>query len=187
MATASPSWPRGCVESRSRTLPAPADFAIPTGTRKASQSGRTGSVGCRARDVTRQLTPGFARASPTCRVPRPRPFPKMKRMTRRSRRREVALQLLFWRDVNPTALGREAVERFVRERFSPRRPRAVLPGALRRRDRTKAPPWTSNCRPPRRTGGSVAWLPWTAMSCGSGPMSYCMARRPRRRWRSTRR
>jgi N utilization substance protein B len=40
----------------------------------------------------------------------------MKRMTRRSRAREVALQLLFWRDVNPTA-PREAVERFVRERL----------------------------------------------------------------------
>jgi N utilization substance protein B len=40
----------------------------------------------------------------------------MARMTRRSRAREVALQLLFWRDVNPTA-PREAVERFVRERL----------------------------------------------------------------------
>jgi len=40
----------------------------------------------------------------------------MTRMTRRSRAREVALQLLFWRDVNPTA-PREAIERFVRERL----------------------------------------------------------------------
>jgi N utilization substance protein B len=37
-------------------------------------------------------------------------------MTRRSRAREVALQLLFWRDVNPTA-PRTAIERFVRERL----------------------------------------------------------------------
>jgi N utilization substance protein B len=40
----------------------------------------------------------------------------MKRMTRRSRAREVALQLLFWRDVNPT-VPRPDVERFVRERL----------------------------------------------------------------------
>jgi transcription antitermination protein NusB len=40
----------------------------------------------------------------------------MKRMTRRSRAREVALQLLFWRDVNPN-VPRPAVERFVRERL----------------------------------------------------------------------
>jgi N utilization substance protein B len=37
-------------------------------------------------------------------------------MTRRSRAREVAVQLLFWRDANPTA-PRPAVERFVRERL----------------------------------------------------------------------
>jgi N utilization substance protein B len=37
-------------------------------------------------------------------------------MTRRSRAREVALQLLFWRDLNPTA-DRPAVEQFVRERL----------------------------------------------------------------------
>jgi N utilization substance protein B len=37
-------------------------------------------------------------------------------MTRRSRAREVALQLLFWRDLNPTA-NRPAVERFARERL----------------------------------------------------------------------
>jgi N utilization substance protein B len=37
-------------------------------------------------------------------------------MTRRSRAREVALQLLFWRDLNPTA-PRPTVERFVRERL----------------------------------------------------------------------
>jgi transcription antitermination protein NusB len=37
-------------------------------------------------------------------------------MTRRSRAREVALQLLFWRDLNPTA-PRPAVEDFVRERL----------------------------------------------------------------------
>jgi N utilization substance protein B len=37
-------------------------------------------------------------------------------MTRRTRAREVALQLLFWRDHNPTA-PREVVERFVRERL----------------------------------------------------------------------
>jgi N utilization substance protein B len=37
-------------------------------------------------------------------------------MTRRSRAREVALQLLFWRDVNPTA-PRPAVEQFVRDRL----------------------------------------------------------------------
>jgi transcription antitermination protein NusB len=37
-------------------------------------------------------------------------------MTRRSRAREVALQLLFWRDLNPTA-SREAVERFGHERL----------------------------------------------------------------------
>src|SRR5439155_13107181 len=40
----------------------------------------------------------------------------MARMTRRSRAREVALQLLFWRDVNPTA-PRPAIERFVHERL----------------------------------------------------------------------
>jgi N utilization substance protein B len=37
-------------------------------------------------------------------------------MTRRTRAREVALQLLFWRDANPGA-PREAVERFLRERL----------------------------------------------------------------------
>jgi N utilization substance protein B len=37
-------------------------------------------------------------------------------MTRRSRAREVALQLLFWRDLNPTA-SRPDVEKFVRERL----------------------------------------------------------------------
>lgn len=37
-------------------------------------------------------------------------------MTRRSRAREIALQLLFWRDLNPGA-AREAVERFVRDRL----------------------------------------------------------------------
>jgi N utilization substance protein B len=37
-------------------------------------------------------------------------------MTRRSRAREVALQLLFWRDLNPTA-DRMAVERFVHDRL----------------------------------------------------------------------
>src|SRR5262249_37769082 len=37
-------------------------------------------------------------------------------MTRRSRAREVALQLLFWRDANP-GLARPAAERFVRERL----------------------------------------------------------------------
>src|SRR4051794_16284465 len=37
-------------------------------------------------------------------------------MTRRTRAREVALQLLFWRDLNPTTL-RPAVERFVRDRL----------------------------------------------------------------------
>ncbi len=37
-------------------------------------------------------------------------------MTRRSRAREVALQLLFWRDLNPTA-DRPAVERFAHDRL----------------------------------------------------------------------
>jgi N utilization substance protein B len=37
-------------------------------------------------------------------------------MTRRSRAREVALQLLVWRDLNPTA-SPEAVDRFVRDRM----------------------------------------------------------------------
>jgi N utilization substance protein B len=37
-------------------------------------------------------------------------------MTRRSRAREIALQLLFWRDMNPTA-ARQAVEQFVRDRL----------------------------------------------------------------------
>jgi N utilization substance protein B len=37
-------------------------------------------------------------------------------MTRRSRAREVALQLLFWRDLNATA-ERSAVERFVHDRL----------------------------------------------------------------------
>jgi transcription antitermination protein NusB len=37
-------------------------------------------------------------------------------MTRRSRAREVALQLLVWRDMNPTA-SPEAVEQFVRDRL----------------------------------------------------------------------
>lgn len=38
-------------------------------------------------------------------------------MARRSRAREVALQLLFQRDLNPTPVPRPAVERFVRERL----------------------------------------------------------------------
>jgi N utilization substance protein B len=37
-------------------------------------------------------------------------------MTRRSRAREVALQLLVWRDLNPTA-SPDAVDRFVRDRL----------------------------------------------------------------------
>jgi N utilization substance protein B len=37
-------------------------------------------------------------------------------MTRRSRAREVALQLLVWRDMNPTAPA-ESVDRFVRDRL----------------------------------------------------------------------
>lgn len=37
-------------------------------------------------------------------------------MSRRSRAREVALQLLFQRDLNPS-VGREAIERFVRDRL----------------------------------------------------------------------
>src|SRR5947209_3643996 len=37
-------------------------------------------------------------------------------MTRRSRAREIALQLLFWRDMNTTAL-RPAVEQFVHDRL----------------------------------------------------------------------
>lgn len=38
-------------------------------------------------------------------------------MARRSRAREVALQLLFQRDQNPTPVPRPAVERFARERL----------------------------------------------------------------------
>jgi len=38
-------------------------------------------------------------------------------MARRSRAREVALQLLFQRDLNPTPVPRPALERFVRERL----------------------------------------------------------------------
>jgi N utilization substance protein B len=38
-------------------------------------------------------------------------------MARRSRAREVALQLLFQRDLNPTPVPRPAIERFVRERL----------------------------------------------------------------------
>jgi N utilization substance protein B len=38
-------------------------------------------------------------------------------MARRSRAREVALQLLFQHDQNPTPVPRPAVERFVRERL----------------------------------------------------------------------
>ncbi len=37
-------------------------------------------------------------------------------MTRRSRAREIALQLLFWRDANPTA-PRPVIEQFVRDRL----------------------------------------------------------------------
>ena len=37
--------------------------------------------------------------------------------TRRSRAREVAMQLLFQRDQNPTPVDRHAVEKFVRERL----------------------------------------------------------------------
>jgi N utilization substance protein B len=70
------------------------------GTRQTSQVGRTGG----------KKPPGEGHA------PSRRHFPKMTRMTRRSRAREVALQLLFWRDVNPTA-PRPAIERFVRERL----------------------------------------------------------------------
>jgi len=38
-------------------------------------------------------------------------------LTRRSRAREVALQLLFQADQNPTPAPREAIEDFVRERL----------------------------------------------------------------------
>jgi N utilization substance protein B len=39
-------------------------------------------------------------------------------LTRRSRAREVALQLLFQKDQNPTAVPREAIERFARDRLN---------------------------------------------------------------------
>ena len=39
-------------------------------------------------------------------------------MIRRTRAREVALQLLFQRDLNPKAVPRGAIERFARERLS---------------------------------------------------------------------
>jgi N utilization substance protein B len=39
-------------------------------------------------------------------------------MARRSRAREVALQLLFQRDQNPTGMPRDAVERFAKERLN---------------------------------------------------------------------
>lgn len=38
-------------------------------------------------------------------------------MTRRSRAREVALQLLFQKDQNPKAISRAAIERFARDRL----------------------------------------------------------------------
>src|SRR5437660_11628001 len=38
-------------------------------------------------------------------------------LTRRSRAREVALQLLFQHDQNPTPVPRDAIERFVRDRL----------------------------------------------------------------------
>lgn len=38
-------------------------------------------------------------------------------MARRSRAREVALQLLFQRDLNPTQVPRAAIEQFVRDRL----------------------------------------------------------------------
>jgi N utilization substance protein B len=38
-------------------------------------------------------------------------------LTRRSRAREVALQLLFQKDQNPTPVDRPAIERFARERL----------------------------------------------------------------------
>ena len=41
-------------------------------------------------------------------------------MIRRTRAREVALQLLFQRDLNPKAVPRAAVERFARERLTDR-------------------------------------------------------------------
>ena len=41
-------------------------------------------------------------------------------MIRRTRAREVALQLLFQRDLNPRAVSRAAVERFARERLTDR-------------------------------------------------------------------
>jgi len=47
-------------------------------------------------------------------------------MTRRSRAREVALQLLYQRDLNPR-VGREVIERFARERL---RDPALEPFAL---------------------------------------------------------
>ena len=39
-------------------------------------------------------------------------------MVRRSRAREVALQLLFQRDQNPTGMSREAVEQFAKDRLN---------------------------------------------------------------------
>ena len=36
-------------------------------------------------------------------------------MARRSRAREVTLQLLFQRDLNPTPVAREVIEQFVKE------------------------------------------------------------------------
>jgi transcription antitermination protein NusB len=39
-------------------------------------------------------------------------------MARRSRAREVALQLLFQRDQNPTGMSREAVEKFAADRLN---------------------------------------------------------------------
>ena len=39
-------------------------------------------------------------------------------LTRRSRAREVALQLLFQKDLNPTTIPRAAIERFARDRLN---------------------------------------------------------------------
>jgi transcription antitermination protein NusB len=45
------------------------------------------------------------------------PLPDEDPMTRRSRAREVALQLLFQRDQNPTPVPRSVVEQFARDRL----------------------------------------------------------------------
>ena len=98
-------------------------------------------------------------------------------MMRRSKAREVALQLLVQHDVNP-GVGREVVVEFVRSGCAARPWSRSASPSLTASSPTP-PTSTADSPPPPRTGASPAWPSSIATSSASAPTS-CSARRRRR-------